>query len=78
MWESINRGDVCTLRCERVDERGMSVVVGRDMNEHIWEMDSGENKNRKLIKQLACECSLEVGNCVIDGLVCATWCRGTN
>ena len=34
----------------------------------IWEMDHVENKNGKLIKKrLARECSLEVGNCVIDG-----------
>ena len=38
--------------------------MGADMNGHIWEMDGVENKNGKLVKKLAQECCMEVGNCV--------------
>ena len=29
------------------------IIIGVDMNGHIWEMDGVENKNGKLIKKLA-------------------------
>ena len=38
----------------------IKVVVGRDKNWHIWEIDGEENG--RLIKKLACECYLGLAN----------------
>ena len=38
------------------------------MNGHIWELDKCENGNGRLIKGLARDCELAIGNCIWEGM----------
>ena len=48
-------------------EVGLKVMIGGDMNGHIWELDKCENWNGRLIKSLANELGLQVLNCILEG-----------
>ena len=58
---------------ERANEENMKILIGGDMNGHIWELDKCEKANGRLIKDFARECGLQIGNCIWDTMNGATW-----
>ena len=43
---------------------GLKIIIGGDMNAHIWEVDKCENNNGKLLKNMVNEINLQILNCV--------------
>ena len=35
----------------KAKEDGLNILIGEDMNVHIWELDKSGNKNGKLLKK---------------------------
>ena len=52
---------------------GLGIMIGSDMNAHIWELDCCENENGRKMKESMKETGLQILNCVWDGLNEATW-----
>ena len=52
---------------------GLGIMIGGDMNAHIWELDGCENENCRRMKENMNEMELQILNCVWDGLNEATW-----
>ena len=52
---------------------GLGIIIGGDMNAHIWELDGCENENGWRMKESMNEMGLQILNCVWDGLNEATW-----
>ena len=52
---------------------GLGIMIGGDMNAHIWELDGCENENGRRMKENMNEIGLQILNCVWDGLNEATW-----
>ena len=74
------RGEVNVLkmRCvkeviSKAKEDGLNIMIGGDMNAHIWELDICENKNGKLLKSVMDEINLQILNSVWDSMKGATW-----
>ena len=51
----------------------LCIMIGGDMNAHIWELDGCENENGLRMKENRNEIGLQILNCVCDGLNEATW-----
>ena len=47
---------------------GLKIMIGGDMNAHIWELDKCENKNGKLLKSM-----VDDMNCISESMKGATW-----
>ena len=63
--------NVLKIRCvkeviSKAKEDGLNIMIGGDMNTHIWELDKCENKNGKLLKSVMDEINLQILNCVWD------------
>ena len=54
---------------------GLKIMIGGDMNAHIWKLDKceSENKNRKLLKSMVDDMSLQILNCIWESMKGATW-----
>ena len=53
----------------RALDDGLGIMIGGDMNAHIWELDGCENENGGRMNEIG----LHILNCVWDGLNEATW-----
>ena len=56
----------------RALDNGLGIMIGGDMNAHIWELDGCENENGRRMKESINEMVLQILNCVWDGLNEAT------
>ena len=70
--------NVLKMRCvkeviSKAKEDGLNIMIGTDINAHIWELDKCENKNGKLLKSVMDEINLQILNCVLDSMKGATW-----
>ena len=57
----------------RALDDGISVMIGGDMNIHIWEMVGCENENGRRMKEIMNELGLPILPYVWNGLSEATW-----
>ena len=57
----------------RALDDGLGIMIGGDMNAHIWELDGCENENGQGMKENINEIGLQILNCVWNGLNEATW-----
>ena len=57
----------------RALDDGLGIMIGGDMNTHIWELDGCENENGRRIKESMNEMRLQILNCVCNELNQATW-----
>ena len=57
----------------RALDDGLGIMIGGDMNAHIWELDGCENENGRRMQESINEMGLHILNCVWDGLNEATW-----
>ena len=57
----------------RALEDGLGIIIGGDMNAHIWELDGCENENGRRMKENKNEMGLQILNYVWDWLNEATW-----
>ena len=57
----------------RALDDSLGIMIGGDMNAHIWELDGCENENGRRMKENMNEIGLQILNCVWDGLNEATW-----
>ena len=57
----------------RALDDGLGIMIGGDMNAHIWELDGCENENGRRMKEIMNAMGLQILNCVWDGLNEATW-----
>ena len=57
----------------RALDDGLGIMIGGDMNAHIWELDGCENENGRRMKENMNEIGLHILNCVWDELNEATW-----
>ena len=69
--------NVLKMRCvkeviSKAKEDGLNIMIGGNMNSHIWELDKCENKNGKLLKSVMDEINLQILNCVWDSMKGAT------
>ena len=64
----------CVTRiCKQYDAAGFKVIIGGDLNGHIWELDKCENGNGKLIKSFIRQTGMEIMNGAVDELNGPTW-----
>ena len=66
------------IRCvkdvvSKAKEDGLKVMIGGDMNAHIWEPDQCENMNGKLLKKVMDEMNVQILDCVWESMKGATW-----
>ena len=54
-------------------DEGLKIMIGGDMNAHIWELDKCENNNGKLLKNMVNEMNLQIMNCVWERMNGPTW-----
>ena len=54
-------------------DEGLKIVIGGDMNAHIWELDKCENNNVKLLKNMVNEMNLQIMKCVWERMNGPTW-----
>ena len=52
---------------------GLTIIIGGDMNAHIWELDICENKNGTFLKSMVDDMSLQILNCIWESMKGATW-----
>ena len=45
-------------------DEGFKIMIGGDINAHIWTLDKCENKNMKLLKNVENKMNLQIMNCV--------------
>ena len=69
---------VLKMRCvkeviSKAKEDGLNIMIGGDMNAHIWELNKCENKNGKLLKSVMDEINLQILIYVCDSMKGATW-----
>ena len=57
----------------RAQDDGLGIMIGGDMNAHIWELDGCATENGRRMKENMNEIGLQILNCVWDGLNEATW-----
>ena len=57
----------------RALDDGLGIMIGGDMNAHIWELDGCENENGWRMKENMNEIWIQILNCVWDALNEATW-----
>ena len=57
----------------KAKDEGLKIMIGGDMNAHIWELDKCENKNGKLLKNMVNETNLQIMNCVWEHMSGPTW-----
>ena len=57
----------------RALDDGLGIIIGGDMNTHIWELGGCENENGQRMKEIMNEIGLQILNCVWDGSNEATW-----
>ena len=50
--ENVNKSKYIKKVVRDAKDRGMKILIGGDMNGHIWELDKCENYNGKLVKDL--------------------------
>ena len=70
--------NVLKMRCvkeviSKEKEDGLNIMIGGDMNGHIWELDKCEKKNGNLLKSVMDEINLQILNCVWDSMKGDTW-----
>ena len=53
--------------------KGLGIIIGGDMNAHIWELDGCKNDNGRRMKESINEMGLHMLNYVWDGLNEARW-----
>ena len=58
------------------EEKGEILVVGGDMNGHVWELDGVENRNGRMVKKVAAETGLILLNSYWEGMDEPTWYQG--
>ena len=46
----------------KAKDNGLRIMIGGDMNAHIWELDICENNNVKLLKNMVNEINLQILN----------------
>ena len=51
----------------------MNILIGGDMNGHIFEMDGCENENGRLLKEMVRKNSFEILNCIWPDMDKPTW-----
>ncbi len=67
----------CVIKTVRdAFSQNMKIILGGDMNGHIWELDKSENMNGKLIKEISKEVGLVIVNCVWPDMSNPTWSVG--
>ena len=73
------RGMENVLKMQRVKDvvsnakvEGLKIMIGGNMNAHIWELDKCENKNGKLLKSMVDDMSLQILNCIWESMKGAT------
>ena len=54
-------------------DEGLQIMIGGDINAHIWELDKCENNNGKLLKNMVNEMNLQIMNCVWERMNGPTW-----
>ena len=42
----------------------LKIMIGGDINAHIWELDKCENKNGRLLNNMVNEMNLQILNCI--------------
>ena len=52
---------------------GLKIMIGGNMNAHIWELNKCENKNGKLLKNMENEMNWQIMNCVWERMNGPTW-----
>ena len=57
----------------RALDDGVGIMIGGDMNAHIWELNGCANEKGWGMKENMNEIGLQILNCVCDGLNEATW-----
>ena len=57
----------------RALDDGLGIMIGGEINAHLWELDDCENENSRRMKENINEIGLQILNCVWDGLNEATW-----
>ena len=57
----------------KAKDEGLKIMIGGDMNAHIWELDKCANKNGKLLKNMVNETNLQIMNCVWERMNGPTW-----
>ena len=70
--------NVLNMKCvndvvSKAKEDGRKIIMGGDMNAHIWVLDKCENKNGKPLKRVMDEMSIQILNCVWESVKSATW-----
>ena len=48
----------------KTKDEGLKIIIGGDMNAHLWELDKCENRDGKLLKNMVNEMNLQIMNCV--------------
>ena len=74
------RGDENVVKMQHVKDvvrnakdEGLKIMIGGDMNAHIWELDKCESSNGKLLKNMVNEMNLQIMNCVWERMNGPTW-----
>ena len=57
----------------RALDDGMGIMIGGDLNGHIWVLDGCENENGRRMKESINKMGIQILNCVWDGLNESTW-----
>ena len=52
---------------------GLKIMIGGDMNAHIWELNQYENNNGKLLKNMVNDMNLQILNCIWERMNGPTW-----
>ena len=51
----------------------LKIMIGGDINAHIWELDKCDNNNGKLLKNMVNEMNLKIMNCVWERMNGYIW-----
>ena len=57
----------------KAKDEGLKIMIGGDMNAHVWELDECKNKNGKLLMNMVNEFKLQIVNCVWKRMNGPTW-----
>ena len=54
-------------------EEGLKIMIGGDMNAHLWELNKCGNNNGKLLKGMVDDMNVQLHYCVWESMKSATW-----